>query len=189
MTGRSTVGVSGGGRTFFREVLTRVLFRRLGQEDIARYLATEDWRGKAGSYGIQGPAGAFIPWIAGSYTAVMGLPMGTYAESRPPQGVLPDEARAHGNVPDAVEMHGGGTDDGPRRVGEVREERGEAAAELQRPIREDAAGGGDVPLLDVRYRPPAGPDRRRADDDDRSGAGRGGRRRLAPRRVGRRPDA
>ena len=37
--------------------------------------------------------------------------------------VEPGEARAHGNDPDAVEMHNGGTEDGPRRVGEVREER------------------------------------------------------------------
>lgn len=71
----TAVGVRGAGRTSFREVVTRVMFRRLGQEDIARYLATEDWRGKAGAYAIQGPAGAFIPWIAGSYTAVIGLPV------------------------------------------------------------------------------------------------------------------
>ena len=43
--------------------------------------------------------------------------------SDPNRPVEPDEARAHGNDPDAVEMHNGGTDDGPRRVGEVREER------------------------------------------------------------------
>jgi hypothetical protein len=43
--------------------------------------------------------------------------------SDPNRPVEPDEARAHGNDPDAVEIHNGGTDDGPRRVGEVRDER------------------------------------------------------------------
>ena len=44
-------------------------------EELEGYLATEDWQGKAGAYGIQGPAGAFIPWISGSYPAIMGLPL------------------------------------------------------------------------------------------------------------------
>ena len=48
---------------------------RLSDVDLADYLATGDWKGKAGAYAIQGPAGAFIPWISGSYTAVMGLPV------------------------------------------------------------------------------------------------------------------
>jgi len=34
-----------------------------------------DWQGKAGGYGIQGPAGALIPWIQGSFTAIVGLPL------------------------------------------------------------------------------------------------------------------
>ena len=58
-----------------REVVSTVLFQRLNAEDIERYLATDDWIGKAGAYAIQGPAGAFIPWISGSYTAIMGLPV------------------------------------------------------------------------------------------------------------------
>ena len=33
-----------------------------------------DWQGKAGAYAIQGPAGAFIPWISGSFTGIVGLP-------------------------------------------------------------------------------------------------------------------
>lgn len=49
--------------------------------------------------------------------------MDTGRGSGPERPVEPDEARAHGNDPDAVEMHNGGTDDGPRRVGEVREDR------------------------------------------------------------------
>lgn len=58
-----------------RDVVTNVRMARLNDTEIADYLATGDWVGKAGAYGIQGPAGAFIPWISGSYTAVMGLPV------------------------------------------------------------------------------------------------------------------
>ena len=49
--------------------------KRLSDEELNSYLATDDWQGKAGGYAIQGPAGAFIPWIQGSYSAVMGLPV------------------------------------------------------------------------------------------------------------------
>ena len=58
-----------------RLVDTSVRFRALGADDIAAYVASGDWRGKAGGYGIQGPASAFIPWIQGSFTAVVGLPL------------------------------------------------------------------------------------------------------------------
>jgi len=47
----------------------------LSDEELNAYLATNDWQGKAGGYGIQGPAGALIPWIQGSFTAVVGLPL------------------------------------------------------------------------------------------------------------------
>ena len=50
-------------------------FKRLSDAEIALYLASGEWRGKAGGYGIQGPAGALIPWISGSFTAVVGLPL------------------------------------------------------------------------------------------------------------------
>ncbi|MEO1026368.1 MAG: Maf family protein [Pseudomonadota bacterium] len=58
-----------------RDVVTAVKIARLSKAEIAGYLATGDWQGKAGGYAIQGPAGAFIPWISGSYSAVMGLPV------------------------------------------------------------------------------------------------------------------
>lgn len=58
-----------------RDVMTQVKMKPLSAAEIAGYIATEDWRGKAGGYAIQGPAGAFIPWISGSYPAVMGLPL------------------------------------------------------------------------------------------------------------------
>ena len=49
--------------------------KRLSDEELNAYLATGDWAGKAGAYGIQGPAGAFIPWISGSFTGIVGLPL------------------------------------------------------------------------------------------------------------------
>lgn len=58
-----------------RDVVTVVKVKALSEPEIAAYLATGDWEGKAGGYAIQGPAGAFIPWIQGSYSAVMGLPV------------------------------------------------------------------------------------------------------------------
>ncbi len=62
-------------RTWFRDVVSQVKVKQLSRIEIDAYLATKDWRGKAGGYGIQGPAGAFIPWISGSYPAIMGLPL------------------------------------------------------------------------------------------------------------------
>ena len=58
-----------------RDVVTDVRMKRLSDAEIAGYLNTGDWQGKAGGYGIQGPAGAFVPWIKGSFTAVVGLPL------------------------------------------------------------------------------------------------------------------
>jgi septum formation protein len=58
-----------------RDVVSHVRMKRLSDEEIAGYLATGDWQGKAGGYGIQGPAGALIPWISGSFTAIVGLPL------------------------------------------------------------------------------------------------------------------
>ena len=55
--------------------VTAVKMKRLSEADTDGYIATGDWHGKAGGYGIQGPAAAFIPWIQGSYSAVMGLPL------------------------------------------------------------------------------------------------------------------
>lgn len=55
--------------------VTSVRMKRLSDAEIDGYLATDDWRGKAGGYAIQGPAAALIPWIEGSYSSVMGLPL------------------------------------------------------------------------------------------------------------------
>ncbi len=58
-----------------RLVETRVRFKRLSREELERYLASGEWRGKAGGYAIQGLAGTFVVKIVGSYTNVVGLPL------------------------------------------------------------------------------------------------------------------
>ena len=63
------------GRISARTVLARVKFKRLTDQEIAAYVASGEWQGKAGGYGIQGLAGAFITGINGSYTAIVGLPL------------------------------------------------------------------------------------------------------------------
>lgn len=71
----TAVAVRRGKRLWERDVVTSVKMKRLSDEELNAYLATDDWRGKAGGYGIQGSAGALIPWIQGSFTAVVGLPL------------------------------------------------------------------------------------------------------------------
>ena len=56
-------------------VTTAVMFKRLSRAEIDGYLASGEWRGKAGGYAIQGLAAAFIPRIIGSYPNVVGLPL------------------------------------------------------------------------------------------------------------------
>lgn len=71
----TAVAVRRGDRVWERDVVTTVRMKRISPSELESYLATDDWRGKAGGYGIQGPAGALIPWIQGSFTAVVGLPL------------------------------------------------------------------------------------------------------------------
>ncbi|MCK8483755.1 Maf family protein [Aliiroseovarius sp. S2029] len=71
----TSVVVRNAGRTWARDVVTTVKFKRLSDPELNTYLASDDWRGKAGAYAIQGPAGAFVTWLQGSYTAVVGLPV------------------------------------------------------------------------------------------------------------------
>ena len=58
-----------------RLVETRVRFKRLSDDDIEAYLASGEWRGKAGGYAVQGIAGSFVIKLVGSYTNVVGLPL------------------------------------------------------------------------------------------------------------------
>ena len=64
-------------REAFRQRLveTRVRFKRLSDQDIEAYLASGEWRGKAGGYAAQGLAGCFIVKVVGSYSNVVGLPL------------------------------------------------------------------------------------------------------------------
>jgi septum formation protein len=64
-----------GGRIATRRVVSQVGFKRLSEPEIAAYLATGEWRGKAGGYAIQGRAAALIDWMSGSYSNVVGLPL------------------------------------------------------------------------------------------------------------------
>ncbi|RAI03890.1 septum formation protein Maf [Acuticoccus sediminis] len=63
------------GRVRERLVETRVKMKRLSDREIADYLASGEWDGKAGGYAIQGRAAAFVTQIVGSYSAVVGLPL------------------------------------------------------------------------------------------------------------------
>jgi len=58
-----------------RIVETRVRFKRLSRDEFEAYIASREWRGKAGGYAIQGLAGCFVQKIVGSYTNVVGLPL------------------------------------------------------------------------------------------------------------------
>ena len=64
-----------GGAMRRRLVETRLRFKRLSSREIESYLASAEWRDKAGGYAIQGIAGAFVVKLVGSYSAVVGLPL------------------------------------------------------------------------------------------------------------------
>ena len=63
------------GRLHSRLVTTAVTFKRLDAREIGDYLASGEWRGKAGAYAIQGRAAAFVARVNGSYSNVVGLPL------------------------------------------------------------------------------------------------------------------
>jgi septum formation protein len=71
----TAVAIKKGDQIWERDVVTNVKMKRLSDVELNSYLATNDWQGKAGGYAIQGPASAFIPWISGSFSAVVGLPL------------------------------------------------------------------------------------------------------------------
>jgi septum formation protein len=71
----TALAVKRGERLWTKDVQSTVAMKHLSDAEIASYIASGDWQGKAGGYAIQGPAGAFIPWINGSYTAIVGLPL------------------------------------------------------------------------------------------------------------------
>lgn len=71
----TAVAVRRGERILTRESVSAVKMKRLSDAELNAYLASGEWQGKAGGYGIQGLAGAFLPWISGSFTGIMGLPV------------------------------------------------------------------------------------------------------------------
>jgi septum formation protein len=71
----TAVAVRRGDRLWQKEVVSQVRMKRLSDLELNAYLETDDWQGKAGGYAIQGPAGALIPWISGSFTGIVGLPL------------------------------------------------------------------------------------------------------------------
>jgi septum formation protein len=71
----TAVALRVGERIWEKDVVSQVRMKRLSDDELNGYLATDDWKGKAGGYAIQGPAGAFIPWISGSFTGIVGLPL------------------------------------------------------------------------------------------------------------------
>jgi septum formation protein len=75
-------------RLWQKDVETALKMKHLSDAELSAYLDTEDWQGKAGGYGIQGPAAAFIPWLEGSYSAVVGLPLAETAGLLRAAGVL-----------------------------------------------------------------------------------------------------
>ena len=67
---------------------TRVIFRRLSQAAIDRYVATGEWRDRAGGYAIQGAGAALVERIEGDYTTVVGLPVARLAALLEELGLL-----------------------------------------------------------------------------------------------------
>jgi septum formation protein len=63
------------GQRAFRLVTSTVLFKRLTKPEIAMYIASGEWQGKAGGYALQGRAAALIRWMSGSPSGVIGLPL------------------------------------------------------------------------------------------------------------------
>ena len=71
----TAVAVRRGDRVWTRESVSAVKMKRLSDVELNAYLQGGEWQGKAGGYAIQGAAGAFIPWISGSFTGIVGLPL------------------------------------------------------------------------------------------------------------------
>ncbi len=71
----TAIAVRRGDRVWARDSVSAVKMKRLSDAELNAYLSSGEWQGKAGGYAIQGLAGAFIPWISGSFTGIVGLPL------------------------------------------------------------------------------------------------------------------
>jgi septum formation protein len=67
--------IDGGGAARHRLSTSRVTFKRFSESEMDAYIHSDEWRGKAGGYAIQGRAEALVRQIAGSHSGVMGLPL------------------------------------------------------------------------------------------------------------------
>lgn len=85
----TAIALRHGSRTAVRLVETKVRMRVVDEVSLQRYLDAGDWQGKAGAYAIQGAAAAFIPWIEGSFSAVVGLPLSETAAMLAAIGIHP----------------------------------------------------------------------------------------------------
>lgn len=92
----TAVAVRRGDRIWERVVDTIVRVKPLSDSEVNAYIASEEWRGKAGAYGIQGRFGAFIPWLQGSFTSVVGLPLAETANLLQAAGVVMNGAWLRG---------------------------------------------------------------------------------------------
>ena len=81
--------ISFGGRTLDRAVTTTVSFRSLQPAEVDAYVASGEWKGKAGGYAVQGRAGAFVTELRGSHTNVIGLPLAEVLADLLALGALP----------------------------------------------------------------------------------------------------
>ncbi|MEH6361509.1 MAG: Maf family protein [Amylibacter sp.] len=71
----TAIAMKSDGRILEKQVTTAVKFKHLSDTELSAYIRSGEWRGKAGGYAIQGIAAVFIPWISGSYSNVVGLPL------------------------------------------------------------------------------------------------------------------
>ncbi|WP_415183534.1 Maf family protein [Phaeovulum sp.] len=89
----TAVAVRAGDRVWERLVDTIVKFKPLSNAEVNAYLTSGEWQGKAGGYAIQGAAGAFIPWLQGSFTGVVGLPLAETATLLRAAGLRAEDRR------------------------------------------------------------------------------------------------
>ena len=88
----TAIALRHGSRTALRLVESKVRMRSIDPAALERYLDAGDWQGKAGGYAIQGAAAAFIPWLEGSFSAVVGLPLSETAAMLAASGITMKES-------------------------------------------------------------------------------------------------
>ena len=81
--------IDGNGVSRSRLSETRLKVKRLSAAEVSAYIAGDEWRGKAGGYGIQGLFSAYIASLSGSYTGVVGLPLYETRALLAPTGIIP----------------------------------------------------------------------------------------------------